>query len=142
MANADLYGNIEHSGIVKSSDDKSVTVSISSRSACAGCHAEGSCSVSGSEEKIIDIPGFYEVVPGDFVTVIMKKSMGFMALFLGYVLPVIIMTALLILLLSLSVTELTAALAAVVVLLPYYLILYFARKHIDKKFTFILKTDR
>jgi len=133
------FRSIEHEGIVKSSDKKSVTVSIISSSACTGCHAEGICSLSGREEKTVEIPGIYKVVPGESVTVLMKQSSGFAAVFLGYVLPLILVVAILIILASISVPELTAGLGAIAILIPYYLALYFFRKRINRKFTFSLK---
>jgi positive regulator of sigma E activity len=132
-------GNIEHDGIVKSSDKKSVTVTIFTTSACSGCHAEGICSLSGREEKTVEIPGIYDVLPGDNVTILMEQSTGYSAVFLGYVLPLILVVALLIILASLSVSELAAGIGALSMLIPYYLTLYFFRNRINKKFTFTLK---
>lgn len=132
-------GSIEHEGIVKSSDNKSVTVSIISSSACSGCHAEGMCSLSGKEEKIVEVPGIYSVSPGENVKVLMKQSSGFAAVLLGYVLPLVMVLAVLIILVSASVPELTAGIGSVAVLVPYYLILYLFRNRMNKKFTFTLK---
>jgi positive regulator of sigma E activity len=131
-------GSIEHEGIVKSSDNKSVTVSIISSSACSGCHAESICSLSGREEKIVEIPGKYDVSPGENVKVLMKQSSGYSAVFLGYGLPLILVVSMLIILVSFSIPELSAGLGAIAVLIPYYLILYFFRKRINRKFTFTL----
>jgi len=131
--------NINHQGIVQKSDNESVTVLITSQSACSGCHAEGSCNMSGKEEKIVDIKGFYNVNTGDNVTVIMKQSMGFIALFLGYILPLLVVLIILIVFASLGYSELVSGLLAISSLLPYYLILYFLRKKINDKFVFSLK---
>jgi positive regulator of sigma E activity len=136
---SDKFESIEHEGIVQKSDNNSVTVSIISSAACSGCHAEGICSLSGREEKIIEIQGIYKVHPGDSVTIQMKQSSGNIAVFLGYVMPLILLVAILIILVSLSVPELTAGLGALAVLIPYYLILYVFRNRISKKFTFTLK---
>jgi len=131
--------NINHQGIVQKSDNESVTVLITSQSACSGCHAEGSCNMSGKEEKIVDIKGFYNVNTGDNVTVIMKQSMGFIALFLGYILPLLVVLIILIVFASLGYSELVSGLLAISSLLPYYLILYFLRNKINDKFVFSLK---
>jgi sigma-E factor negative regulatory protein RseC len=139
MNKSEKTGTIEHDGIVQKSDNKSVTVRISSASACSGCHAEGSCTLSGIEEKIIEVSGSYNVDPGDNVTVLMKQSMGYAALLLGYVFPMILVVALLIILVSSSVPELTAGLGSIAALVPYYLVLWFFRKRISKKFTFTIK---
>ncbi len=132
-------GIIDHEGIVRKVDNNSVVVSIKSSAACSGCHAEGSCNMSGQEEKIIDISGRYNVKPGDSVTVLMKQSMGYNALFLGYVLPVIIVLFTLILMVSLDAGELSSGLISLSTLLPYYLILFLFRSRINKIFTFTLK---
>jgi positive regulator of sigma E activity len=139
MAGSDNFGTIEHEGIVQRSDDTSVTVKISSVSACSGCHAEGSCSLSGKEEKMIDVHGRYNVAPGETVTVLMKKSMGYTAVLMGYVIPVILVVVLLLILGSLSLPELITGLGSIAVLFPYYLILWLFRKRINTNFRFTIK---
>jgi positive regulator of sigma E activity len=139
MKNSINRATIDHAGIVQRKDDKSVTVRISSASACSGCHAEGSCSLSGKEEKIIEVPGSYNVKPGDNVTILMKKSMGYAALLLGYILPMITVIVSLIILISMNVNELVAGLTSLLMLLPYYVILFLLRKRINNKFTFLLE---
>lgn len=139
MARSDNFECIEHKGIVQKSDDKSVTVLISSASACSGCHAEGSCNLSGVKEKIVEVKGSHELSPGDNVVVLMKKSMGYAALFLGYVFPFILVITVLIILAALQVTELIAGLGSLAILIPYYLALYFFRNRISNKFKFSIK---
>ncbi|MCX6325417.1 MAG: SoxR reducing system RseC family protein [Bacteroidia bacterium] len=139
MKNSDSFGTINHKGIVQKVDDKNVTVSISAESACSGCHAEGYCTISGKEEKIIEVAGSYKVKPGDTVTILMKQSMGYAALFLGYILPLISVIAILIVLISSKVPELVAGVASLAILIPYYVTLSFFRKRINEKFTFTLK---
>jgi len=136
---SDRFETIEHEGIVQKSDTDSVTVSIISSAACSGCHAEGICSLSGKQEKIIEIPGEYQVLPGDLVTVQMRQSTGYTAVFFGYVMPLILLVAILVILISLSIPELMAGLGALAVLIPYYLMLYIFRNSISRKFTFTLK---
>jgi sigma-E factor negative regulatory protein RseC len=139
MSGSGNTGIIEHEGIVQKSDNKSVTVKISSASACSGCHAEGSCSLSGVEEKIVEIPGSWNVASGDNVTILMKKSTGYSAVLLGYVFPLIFMISALVLMIRLSVSELTAGLVSILILVPYYFVLWIFRKRISKNFTFTLK---
>lgn len=129
---------IGHEGVVERSDNNSVTVKIISTSACSSCHAEGVCSVSGKEEKIIEVTGHYDVSAGDRVTVLMKQSDGFMAVFLGYILPLFVVIATLIILSS-SLPELEAGIGSVFALIPYYLLIWIFRKRIGKKFTFTIK---
>jgi sigma-E factor negative regulatory protein RseC len=95
--------------------------------------------MSGREEKIVEVRGHYNVNPGDRVTVLMKQSMGYAALFLGYVFPVIAVVAALIAFISLNLPELTSGLASLGILIPYYSILFFFRNTINEKFSFTLK---
>jgi sigma-E factor negative regulatory protein RseC len=139
MTNSASSGIINHEGIVQRNDGNAVIVSISSVSACSGCHAEGSCSMSGKEEKIIEVFGTYNFNPGDKVMVLMKQSVAFTALLLGYVFPFIVLTGVLITMISFKVPELISGLLSIAILIPYYTILYFLRRKINTKFTFTLK---
>ncbi|MBK7132404.1 MAG: SoxR reducing system RseC family protein [Bacteroidales bacterium] len=132
-------GIINHEGIVQRIEDTSVIVSISSSTACSGCHAEGSCNMAGKEEKIIEVTGRYDVLPGDRVTILMKQSMGYAALLLGYLLPLVSVVTVLIVLVALEVPELPAGLLSLGILIPYYIILFFFRRRVNEKFTFTLK---
>jgi sigma-E factor negative regulatory protein RseC len=139
MANSDRNPTIDHEGIVQRTEEDKVIVSILSSSACSGCHAEGSCSLSGHEEKIIEVRGKYNVKPGDAVTILMMQSMGYAALFLGYLLPLITVVTLLITLISFKVPELASGLISIAILIPYYIIIFLFRKTINEKFKFTLK---
>ena len=139
MTRSDNFESIEHEGIVQKSDDKSVTVRISSASACSGCHAEGSCNLAGVKEKIVEVKGNHELSPGDIVIVLMKKSMGYTALFLGYIFPLILVISILIILAALPVPEIIAGLGSLAILIPYYFALYFFRNRISNRFTFSIK---
>ena len=139
MTNSDSSGIINHEGIVQRNEGNAVIVSIISVSACGGCHAEGSCTMSGKEVKTIEVFGNYDVKPGEKVTILMKQSMGYSALFLGYILPFLMVIAVLITMISLKVPELTSGLLSVMILVPYYFILYLFRKTINSKYTFTLK---
>jgi positive regulator of sigma E activity len=132
--------SINHEGTVLKIGKYSVFVCITSVSACSGCQAEGSCSISGQEEKIIEVPGSFNLKPGDKVTVLMKRSMGYAALLLGYLLPLIFIIAVLVIAESFKVQELFAGLISISILIPYYLLLFIFRKRINKKFTFSLKS--
>lgn len=139
MTKSSDSGIINHLGIVQRNEDNHVIIRISSASACSGCHAEGSCSLSGKEDKIVEVHGSYEVNQGDQVTVMMKQSMGFSALFLGYVIPVIAVFVMLIILSLVNASELISGTISLAVLIPYYSILFLFRKRINEKFKFTIK---
>ncbi|HRR92450.1 MAG TPA: SoxR reducing system RseC family protein [Bacteroidales bacterium] len=127
---------IKHTGIVVSAGPDAVKVRFEQNSACAGCHAAGYCTATSSEERIMEVKGNHELRSGDRVEVSISKSQGYLALFLGYLLPLLILLTVLFILTGLSAGEVTAALAAVGVTGIYYLGLYLSGKHISGKFNF------
>ena len=141
MKKSTTHGTIQHDGIVKKVDGNSVLVSIISNPACSGCHAEGLCGISGKEEKIIDIKGKYNVSPGDSVTILMEQATGFKAVALSYLVPLVIIITGLFIFNSLSFSELTAGLVSILLLVPYFLILYLFREKINRSITFTLKNN-
>jgi sigma-E factor negative regulatory protein RseC len=134
------FSEISHEGLVQIADGNCVTVLLSPKTNCTGCLEKNSCNLSGKDNKIVTISGNYNVRPGDDVIVSMKKSMGYFALFLGYLLPLFLVVLLLVLLLLFSVNELLSGLLSIGILLPYYMILILFRKEINKKISFTIKT--
>ena len=135
-----LTQNIEHQGIVTKVDEKNIEVKIEAASACAQCHVKGACLASDMAEKIIDVNrDKAQVSKGQAVTVALEQSLGFQALLLGYLLPFIITLTALIVILNVTQREVVAGIAAIVILIPYYGILYLTRHRIKKNFQFKLK---
>ena len=134
-------GTIEHLGVVRYVSDKLVKVSIIPESACGNCHAKGSCSISNTNEKIIEIykqqNENYSV--GEETKVILEQSLGLKALGLGYMLPFLVLFTILIVLTSIGVKEGVAGLLALGSLIPYYFGLSFFRDSLKKEFSFRLK---
>ena len=139
MKKSGSHGTIQHDGTVLKVDGNRVLVSITSCSACSGCHAEGFCGISGKEEKIVDVKGRYDVSPGEKVTILMEQAAGYKAVVLSYLVPLIIVISSLIGFNSLFVNELTSGLLSISMLVPYFLILYLLRNIINRSFTLVLK---
>jgi len=131
---------IEQKGIVEGSGNDVVSVRISPASACSDCHSKASCSVFGTTERIIEVPGKTgEFRTGDRVGVTITESMGHKAIVLGYFLPFLVVLLSLIVFTLLKLKEWQAGLIALSTLIPYYIILYFSRSKLRKTFTFTLK---
>ncbi|MBT3209469.1 MAG: SoxR reducing system RseC family protein [Bacteroidetes bacterium] len=131
---------IEHKGFIKSIDAKQIRVSILAESSCASCHAKGLCNLSEVDEKEIEIVrknGDFSI--GETVNVIMQESLGFHAMFLGYIFPFILVLATLIVSSNFSNNEAISGLLSLSVLIPYYIILYFSKSSLKKKFSFTLQ---
>ena len=134
---------IIHPGIVDHLGKDSVFVRILSQSACSTCHAKGACSISESEEKIIETQqtGRHNYKAGDPVTVRMKQSTGQKAVMLGYVIPLVILTASIITLLSIFEDQGVAALVSLLLLVPYYFALYLIRDRLKQHFSFRIYSE-
>ena len=74
----------------------------------------------------------------DAVKVIISGSMGFKALFLGYILPFLIVMCTLVIAISFDLSEPVSGLAALSTLIPYYIGLYLFKEKVNKKFIFTL----
>lgn len=128
---------VEHLGRVDAITRNDIRVVITSQSACEACHAKGACLASESKEKLIVVtrPN-HNFVVGEPVKVLLRESLGFQALFLGYVLPLLVVLATLFTLSAFGVAEKTAGLLSLAVLAPYYFVLFIFRKKIGRKFEF------
>lgn len=132
--------SISHQGVIESIATDIIKVRIVNISACATCHANGVCSASDMSEKVIDaIPNQKKHKVGDVVTIIGKESMGFKALFLGYLLPMFVVLTVLITGTALGISEAKAGLYALGTLIPYYGILFLFKDKIGKSFVFEIK---
>ncbi len=129
--------SIEHKGRIDSIDGNKINVSILALSGCASCHAKGVCNAADMQEKSVEVFDYTnQYNEGEEVNVTLKQSLGFRALFLGYVLPFLLVLAILIILTVITNDEAIAGLSALSVLIPYYLILFLVKDKIKKQFTF------
>ncbi len=132
---------IEHPGVVLKVHENNLEVMMQTQSACAACHAKGACSAADMQEKIVTVRkslnDAYQT--GQQVTVLMKRELGTLAVFFGYIFPFLVMLITLIVLIINDFSEGIAGLAAIVVLVPYYLILYLMRDRLNDKFVFAVK---
>jgi sigma-E factor negative regulatory protein RseC len=130
--------SITHPGIIDDVTENSVFVNILARSACSTCHAKSMCNIAEVEEKVVEIkkdPG-NEYSQGQEVTVAMTKSLGGLAVFLGYVLPFLLLIVVLLIVLLISANEGLAGLSAIGILIPYYWLLYIFRDRLKRTFSF------
>ncbi len=136
-----MENKIRHIGIVESINGECVKVRIVQSSACSSCKAAKQCHTSESKEKIVDVflNDSKEYVNGQKVLVITSYGIGLYAVFLAMLIPLAILTVTLFVTSAAGYSELTAALAALFSLIPYYIILLFFRKKINRKVTFSLE---
>ncbi|MCG8580202.1 MAG: SoxR reducing system RseC family protein [Bacteroidales bacterium] len=131
---------IEHEGFVEEVNPQHVKVRIVNESACASCHAKGSCTAADLQDKLIDVYQFEsDLHVGQKVMLLGKKSLAPKAVLLAYIYPIILILAALISTFYLTNNELLAAGLALGILVPYYAIIYANKNKLKRTFSFTIK---
>ena len=134
---------IRHLGIVESIEKHLVLVKISQKTACSDCHAKSACLSSDRKEKLIEVyddSGKYS--KNEEVVVSVQSTMGLLAVVLAFIIPLVLVFAILFACLKISGNEGVSGLTGLSVLVPYYFILYIFRDKLKKSFVFTLsKTE-
>ena len=131
---------ISHIGKIVDIAPDFITVEIVAESACATCHAAGLCGTADATHKAISVPatvGDWKV--GQEVQVLLKRSMGFKAVWLAYAIPLVVLMAVLLGLNSAGVGELASGLAAIGAVGVYYLFLLLFRDRLSNEYSFYIK---
>lgn len=132
--------SINHNGIIEKIDKGMVYVKIIQHSACSGCHARSMCTASESKEKIIEIPdnsGTFHV--NEEVLICGQSSLGLQAVFIAFVIPLVLVLAAVATGNGLHWEETLSGLAGLLLLIAYYCILYALREKLKRRFVFTLK---
>ena len=132
---------ITHKGRIVAIDPDITTIEIIAESACASCHAKGLCGLGEEKVKQIQVrtSAWTPRQVGDEVEVVLKKSMGYKAVFIAYGLPLVVLFAALMLVGALGVGELWAGLGALGAVAVCYFVLFLFRNKISKDYSFFLK---
>ena len=132
---------VSHSGKVVRISPQTIVVEIVSSSACSSCHAAGLCGVSESTVKTIEVPAraWDDFTVGEEVDVVLKASMGHKAVWLCYVVPLVVLVGVLLLALALGAGELRSALAAFCAVAAWYWLLYALRGRLEDSSVFYLR---
>ncbi|WP_294142141.1 SoxR reducing system RseC family protein [uncultured Sanguibacteroides sp.] len=133
---------ITHEGVVIAVNDSHITVSIQSQSACAACHAKGACGLSEVTHKNItaEKPGT-PVAIGDKVIVMASTGSALYSVLFAYLLPSVVIIAILALLISSGIKETWAALFTLLTITIYFIIIYFFRNRFAQKIKFKVKIE-
>lgn len=133
-----MENKISHEGIITKIEDSNIEVKILSRSACASCNIKGACNMSEMQEKIITIPAPKDknLSIGQEVKISMGLRQANRAVIFAYVIPLIILVAMIFILSTLKIEEGLNALISIGTLIPYYLILFLFRNRLKRKFEY------
>lgn len=138
-----MKDTISHNGVIEKIENGIVYVKITQQSACAGCHAKSMCTAADNKDKIIEVSdssgSFLRDEP---VVVCGQTSLGLQAVFLAFVLPLLIVVAVIITGNTLKWEDSISALAGLAILVPFYGVLYLFRDQLKKKFIFTIEKQK
>lgn len=136
-----MSNKIKHTGVVDGVEGECVRVRILQSSACSACKVAAHCNASETKEKIIDVmdadASHYQ--KGDQVMVVADTAVGFRASLYGYLLPLILMVVTLVGVLAATHSEGLAAVSALGILIPYYVLLFLMRNKLRNRLSFTLE---
>ena len=117
------------------------TVAFVQHGACSECHAAGLCSMGDVAQKVVELPTdpYNKHAEGDEVEVLLKASMGFKAVYLAYLVPLVILLAAILGLMALGVGEVVAGLSGIAAVGVYYLLLWLFRSRLQTEYVFTIK---
>lgn len=133
---------VEQKGIVIKKQEDKVIVKIEQKSTCSSCHARGACTSLDKKDKEIEIKTKdvenYNI--GDEVIITISTKLGLKAVFIAFVLPLILLVIALFLSIKLfSLTQSLSALVSLLVVAAYYFFLYKQNLFLSKEFNFLIK---
>ena len=132
---------ISHEGIVTKITDDELEIKILAQSACAACHAKSACGMGEQAEKTLTVPK----PKGQTFTLLQKVNVtmaigqGNKAAVLAYLIPILLLLAVLFVCLGLGINEGLSALISIIALIPYYAILYSRREKLKNQFEYIIE---
>jgi len=131
---------IVHNGKIVDIDPDFTTVEILVSSACSECHAKGLCGMSEAQEKVIMLPTdpYQQRKVGDEVLVRTKMTMGLKAVWISYVIPLVILMILILSLSSVIGNEFLRGGIAIAGVGLYYLFIWLFRDRLSDNFEFYI----
>lgn len=133
-----MGNTVRYHGIVKEVSDGHLQVGIMKSSACGGCTIKGHCNSAEAKERMVDVddPSAYLYHEGQDVWIVGSSSIGWKALGYGIVIPFFVVIISLFVFSAWIKNDLWAALSALGMLIPYYIILYSNREKMKKQLSF------
>ncbi len=141
---------MKHSGVISKITQSAITVSLEGNVNCESCNAKAACGISESNSKEIEITSppagqastFQSFNINERVDVVMQTDLGLKAVFWAYIFPFILMVVVLVVS-SIFFKEWIAGLLSLIVLIPYYFLLFVLKNSFRKAFKIsILKNNQ
>ena len=125
-------------------DKDYISVEIVNKSACAACHAKGVCGASDEAVKVVEVAQDITTLTEDYqvgetVNVVMSSAMGTQAIWLAYVVPLLVLMLSILVFSLCGAGEVLMGLGSLGAVALYYLGVFFYRKKISKIFIFSIE---
>ena len=135
---------IKHTGTVIAIEGETVRVKIEQSSACSACQAKAMCSSADKKEKIIEVTSPQpspqgegeKLRVGDTVEVIVEQRMGWKAVVIAYLVPLMVLVGTLAILDMRLENEALAGVIALGVTGVYFIVLRLFRDRLQRQFSF------
>ena len=120
----------QHLGVVRGHENRKWQIVLANPDGCAVCH-RGLC-FDGKNEKMVEVPERnHELQLGQSVWVRVAEETGWRAIFIFYAMPFLLMLSTLLLVMSLGLSEGLSGVLSLVVLVPYFSMLWLMRKQVQ-----------
>ena len=131
------HNSINHDGQVVEISDNKVVAEIYVSEACGTCQAKGLCHTNGKRVRVeAEAEPGQEFQVGQKVKVAFTPTLAMSSVLLAYVLPLVLMFAVMFTLIAITGSQDVGCLCGLAVLPVYYTILYMLRHKLRRKFKF------
>ena len=131
------HNSINHDGQVVEISDNKVVAEIFVSEACGTCQAKGLCHTNGKRVRVeAEAEPGQEFQVGQKVKVAFTPTLAMSSVLLAYVLPLVLMFAVMFTLIATTGSQDVGCLCGLAVLPVYYTILYMLRHKLRRKFKF------
>ncbi|MDR2809336.1 MAG: SoxR reducing system RseC family protein [Tannerellaceae bacterium] len=135
-----MGNSVNYCGVIERIEGHTIYVKVVQQPTCACCHAKVVCATAGGKEQIIETTDYSGTFHASEPVVLEgRDSMALQAVWLAFVIPLALVVSVVLIGTSLQWEESTGALIGLLLLFPYYTILYIFRNVLKKKFVFIIK---
>lgn len=135
-------GTIRQSATVIRVDAAEIEVEVCRPEACAACKAKSVCSEGGGEGKrmtLVNDGQGYQV--GEQIQLVMRRSAGLKAVVIAYLVPVVLVVAALLIFQATPMSDTTAALLTLGILVLYFVIIRLLRGRINNQLTIEIEKE-
>ena len=135
-----MNSSLEYTGSIVELTQNNATVCIEQNAACISCQSKGACSSAESTSKLIEATFTNDIFEiGETVRIVGTKYFGLQAVYLAFIVPVVLMLLALITTHIFQTNDITMAITAIGILFPYYFILYLLNDRLKTQFRFYIE---